>query len=279
MKNICITAHILPWELKKTIRGLQRLSDNYTINPNINLHLHTTLNLTEYHTDWSLNKINQHDIINQLYDFIQNLKFGRKYLTILDTQEPNGHIDTWKHTFAHYYDGYIWACSDVYHHKDYLNTMLDLIAKTNHQFTWIAPVPDTETHKQLTKSDIDEGIINIIRALPGGYCMGYGWFDYISNSIIDFVGWPHFECYGPIDSFTGFIMSNIYSQIPTLDYGHYYITGNVLKPDCVELEDEEFKDNFTIKSDKTKQRAEAENDFFGHINRRVEEILHRIGLK
>jgi len=157
-----------------------------------------------------------------------------------------------------------------------LNTLLDIVEKTDHELTWISPTPDTERYKTLDLTNINEGKIGIARVLSGGYCMGFGWFDYISTSILNLVGWPDFECYGPYDSYMGFIMTELYRSIPQLDYGHYNLTGDVIKPDCVFPEDEEHKARFVVKQNKEEQRKSAEQDFFGQINRRLKDIYNHI---
>lgn len=269
--------HMLPWELPAVKRGLQRFLDIYNPRPDINIHLHLIVNLSRFHTDWSKSKIYPTEILEETYKFTNTLnKFGRIYITILSTEEPNGHIDTWKHIQSNFYDGYIMYCSDTYYHKDYLDSLLDIITQTNNFLTWVSPTPDTERYKILTVNDIDNGKITISRAKPGSYCMGFGWFDYISTSIINLIGWPPFECYGPHDSYIGFIMTGLYRALPDLDYGHYYINGDVIKPDCVYEEDEEYKKNFIIKQNKESQRAIAEENFFDKINKRAAEIYERI---
>ena len=277
MKNISMQYHMLPWELPIVKRSLSRFFNYYIPKPDINIHLRIILNFSDFHTDWAKNEISQQEITHDIYTFVKTLDFPRKYLVILDTDEQNGCTDTEKHLNSDYYDGQLCICPDVYYHKDYLNVFLDVLSQTNNNLTWISPVPDTERCKVLSYTDIDNATIGVSRASPGSYCMGFGWLDYISTSIRDLVGWPMFkEGYGPLDSFTGFVMTELYRNIPTLDYGHYYITGNVIKSDYVCEEDEEYKKYFVIKQNKREQRDRAEKDFFKQINTRINEILERL---
>lgn len=266
IKMICNT---MQWETDTTIKYLQYLSDNYHPIEGVDLYLDIALHLGTAHIDWSKYEFTQEEVLLNLYKGTKNLKFKRVYITVVSTDELSGHIDLLHNMFSSYYDGYISITPNGADcHPLYLDIMIDMVKNTNHKYTWISPPPNEMREDKIDK---ETDIIEVIRIPSTGYCMGYLQFDYISYSIIDLVDFPPFEGYGPQDSFTGFIMTEIYRRFPNLDYGHYYIINNTFKkgitqhiiPSC-------------IKINKIDQRTLAEKDFFDIIGKRTVEVIQKL---
>lgn len=273
MKKINLNLHFLPWEVDKGLTVLNYIHANYTPCSNLDITCNAILNFSNWQIDWSKLNIDKNKLVIETLESIQKLtKFNRSYLSVLYSDQLNGVIDIYHRLDASYYDGDIGiSYNGLECHPEYFNLMLDIIANTNHRYTWISPPPNetrdkiNPINKTILKKDIQ-----VVRAMPGSYCMGYRQFDYFSRSILELVGWPPFEGYGPLDSFTGFVMTEIYKRFPQLDYGHYYILGNTFKKKSI------YEPHPAAKQNIFKQRQEAEINFFEKINQRIIEVSAKL---
>jgi len=301
--NITITYHIMPWEIDYVLLTFSQLKKSkYHLPDDINITIHSVLNLSPYIINWEESKIPKEFFIqkyNQLSTLLSEYNHNKK---VYEGNELYGHLNLQRECITKDADYYISICPDMYFSEYLLAYLVESAKQIPNKYFVITPqiskVGDADwdeitdpryvniPYSDYLKVDIFDIIHNNTHSdqekslYPTQRSKWAGWFDLYNKAFYEELCpfQEDWNGYGPWDLYSLIITNNVKQQ--GVDFQQYLLRGEIiwmystgpLVGDNINGFSKYYKDLLKLNSIPN-QRQQFESNISSYINKALKNIL------
>lgn len=301
--NVKITYHIMPWEIDYTLLTFTQLKKSkYFLDKNVNVTIHTVLNLSSFLINWEESKLPKEYFIEKYNTLSLLLKDYNHEKQIYDGNELYGHLEMQRDCVDKETDYYISICPDMYFSEHLLSYLTSAASQITTKYFILTPqicrmwdesweelthpqfavgphygwekttdIFDVDNYLHTSGEEVKVSVMNNIKYA--------GWFDLYSKEYYEDIARipEEWKGYGGWDYYG--IISAQYAKAFGMDVQQYRLDGQIifeysvgpLRTDDVHGYSNYYK-KFLVRRDVSEQREEFNKNINGYIERNIQRL-------